>query len=628
MAIVSTQQRQTGIRLTGGHPRLVCLVVLWACFVPGRAWAVNRLFLGDPAGPVASGQIFAVPVFLDTDGSSVLAADLNISFPPAGLEVLGLDPAGSVFDNAAFDNPLLVSVDPVAGTAEVISGAPAPGVSGLGLPLGYLIVRSLGPAGSFPLQLRFTSAGTAGESHLPAADGLGTDVLAQVAGVNVGVGSQTASDALFAHFVQGGGFATTVTLVNPHAGGTAAGVLVARDAAGQPLDFKLGGVARRGYAAVVIGPQQALQWQALDSGPLISGTIAVSSNISLDGEVLFDSSVGTAGVGMSAPVTRLMAPVERDLAGGVNSGLALQNPSGQTRTCPLVLRLPSGQMVRQTVVTLPPHGQKVGFLNDFFPDYDTSRFSGSITGEPAEPVAAMVIRTGVDSGGSFATMPVVTSGEMSLIFAHFADGAGIRSLIMLLNPSPSAAASGSVRLSGQDGAPLGVDINGQVVGGGFDFSLPPLGLGVYATDGAGPLVAGNVRITSAQPVGGTVLFTGPAGTDGVGASRPGTRFLAPVEIDAASEVNTGLSLANAGTAPVQLHLQLLGLGGEHLADSPIISLPTDGNYVRFLDGLFPGYAFPPGFHGLVKLVAPQPVAAMALRAGPGSFSALPVIPIE
>lgn len=611
-----------------GRLMMVGLAVLSLILCPSSASGANRLYLEAPPGPVAAGQIFYIPVIVDTSGIAIVAAELSVSFSTAGLEVLGLDPAGSVFQTGDCDNPLRCVVDPVAGEASLVVGVPAPGVAGSGLPAGFLILRSKGGSGAYNLPLRFTSPGVAGECHLVANDGLGTDILQQAAGTTVAVGGQVAADSLFAHFVQGAGFHTTITIINPQASQAVYGALAARDADGQPLDFTMGGIARKGYAAVSIGPLQAVQWMTSDSGPMVTGTVDVSTSQPTGGVILFDSPVGTAGVGVSAPATRFIAPVSRSQSAGVNSGLAVMNPSGEARPIGLTLRAPAGATVGQTTFTLPPYGQKVGFLDDFFPGADTSAFSGSITYENIAPVAAMLIRTGADNGGTFATMPVVTAGATGFTFAHFPNGAGIQSTIMLLNPSAAVTVSGAVHIYNQDGSPMTVTINGVTASGSFGFTLPPLGLGLYGTTGSGPLQAGNIRVASDQPVGGTILFSGAAGTDGVGASKPLTRFLAPVEFDSAGIVNTGLSLANPAAGTIQIRLELLGLDGSLLATSPLITIPANGNYVRFIDGIFPGYIFPAGFQGMVKFDSPQAVAAMVIRTGQLTFASLPVIPVE
>jgi len=602
---------------------LVALIML-----AGWSFGETRLYLGDPPGPITKGQMFAVPVYMDSDGFSLVVADLVVSFPPESMSILGMDSADSVFVNPNFDNPLVVAVDSVGGSAEIVSGIPTPGASGEGVLVGFMICLAKDVPGDAEINLTFTSAGTAGECHLVLDDGQGTDVLEAVLGQTITINDAEMSEILFAHFVEGLGYETTVTLINALAADTASGVFAVRDADGIPRPISLNEKRHKGFAAFEVGPQQAVQWTTSGEGDLFAGTGMVSTNKALGGVILFDSPDGTAGVGASMPATSIIAPVERFVDSGVNSGVAFFNPFNQSRDFDLVLRSPEGESVQEASFSISPFGQIVGFIDGFFPEYDTTAFRGSITYDESFPMAAMVIRTGVDSGGSFATMPAVNAGEIQLYFAQFADGEGIRSAIILMNPSSTVTVQGTVTLTDEDGAPLSVDINGGVVAGEFNFTLLPYGVSVYETDGVGELSAGNVRVTSDNPVGGTILFFGADGTAGVGDSRPQSRVLVPVEKVDAAGVNTGLSVINLEATEIEIQFQLLGLDGILLAESELVRIPSGGQYVRYITDIFPTYLFPEGFYGLVKLDVPFQFAAMAIRTGPQSYATLPVVPME
>jgi|GEM_PF-4065335 len=607
-----------------------CLV-LWilAFLLPApMLQGATRLYLGGPPGPVTRDQLFAVPVYLDTDGHAVVVMDLMLAYPTEALAVLGMDNADSVFRTPQFDNPLLVHVDAPNGRADIVCGVPTPGASGEGILAGYLIVQSLANPGLVNITPEFSSAEPVGRCHLVLDDGQGTDILAEVSGTTVEIGEAEACTLFFPHFVEGGDYETTISIINARSDTPAHGVLAVRNHAGDPLAYSLNGDPHKGFAVFALAPQQSVHWTTDGAGGLRSGTGLVSANQAIGGLILFDSPGGTAGVGASRPVNALLAPVHRSTSEGVNSGVAFYNPAAVPRTFRLALRTSDGNILTEEDFDIPARGQLVRFVGDLFPETDTSEFFGSISFADDFPLAAMVIRTGTENNGSFATMPVISTGDSDLYFAQFADGAGIRSSIILLNPSPAADVFGTIFLHDEDGNALTVDLNGTPANGSREFFLPPMGALALTTDGSGDRVSGNVHVNADGPVGGTILFSGTDGTAGVGHSHPGTRWLVPVELATARGVNSGLSVINLEAEDVQLQFELMHSDGQVMAQSGMISVPADGQYVRFLTEIFPDYAFPESFRGMIRLDSIHLVAGMALRTGPQSYATLPVVPLE
>jgi hypothetical protein len=588
----------------------------------------TRLVLGDPPGPVVRDQLFAIPVYVDTDGQPVVVLDLLLNYPPQGLTILGMDTAGSAFSTMHFDNPLLVMIQPDNGVAEIVCGIPTPGVSGDDLLAGYLILQSGSTPGIMDLTPVFSSPGSVGNCHMVVDDGQGTDILAGVTGVSVDISDETSHALYFAHFVEGEGYETTFTIINAHPDTAANGVLALRDATGDPLAYALNGDRRKGFAVFGLGPQQAMRWTSSGDGGLQSGAGLVSANQAVGGMILFDSPGGTAGVGATTPVKSLMAPIQRSVSGGVNSGVALYNPDDESHVFTLTIHTPDGGVADEAEFEIPARGQLVRFVDGLFPEYDTSEFFGSISFTDDFRLAGMVIRTGQDNNGSFATMPVISDGMDELHFAQFADGSGIRSTIILLNPSSTDTTQGTVFINDERGEPLSVDLNGTPTTGSHLFTIPPRGGVTLATDGAGELVAGNVLVTADGPIGGTILFSGAEGTAGVGDSRPVFRFLVPVEKSTARGVNSGLSVVNPETAEIQMQFDLLDMDGQLLAQSAAVSVPAGGQYVRFLTEIFPEFIFPDDFEGMIRLDSAAQVAAMALRTGQQSYATLPVVPLD
>ena len=112
-------------------------------------------------------------------------------------------------------------------------------------------------------------------------------------------------------------------------------------------------------------------------GALTSGSVRVASNGAIGGFLRFNSMlVGVAGVGSAEPVNDAIFPARRK-EGGINTGAALRNlePEAMTVTCRL---MQGGEVRNNAKVELAGDGQQARFINELFPDADTSDFTGSV----------------------------------------------------------------------------------------------------------------------------------------------------------------------------------------------------------------------------------------------------------
>jgi hypothetical protein len=223
-------------------------------------------------------------------------------------------------------------------------------------------------------------------------------------------------------------------------------------------------------------------------------------------------------------------------------------------------------------------------------------------------------------------LKLVTQTETSY-FSHFADGDGLASTLVLMNPSLSSPCTATIRFRNSNGQPFGVDLNGVRVGGEHAVSLAPGGSAWLRTDGAGPLTTGWVEIASEFPIAGTLLFSGSLGLGAVSSSAAATRLRIPVEIDNARGVDSGVAFSNPSAHPVTLSLGLRDNDGNPVqgAASELV-LPAGAQIARFPGELFPGTANSLGsFRGTLDACSTAPICAMALRLARGSMTALPVI---
>ncbi len=595
------------------------------------------LTLKSPNTTVVNGQYFPIFIYFNSGSSNVVACDAVIQYDNNLFEVCGFDPVDSVFSNSSFSNPIYFNVDESNGRLEVICGIPTPGVVGDNLYMGAVIFRAKNFTSSpANFNLVFTSSGQSGESHVILDDGNGTDILDSVSGCSLGVEDGTPQITSFAQFADGIGYISTVTLVNPYRDKTLTGAILLKKSDGSEYDVDLNGVKCKGYVAFELPPLCGYSWSTDGLGDLTSGTVQVYSNYKVEGTVLFDSPYGTAGVGDSVLHSRFFAPVEKNEDENLNSGMAFVNSSdSDINGVDLYLLDSSGNVLSTSTINIPAHGQAIGYIDNFFPDFSQSPFEGMIYYDGETSIGGIVLRDGEESNGSFATMPVIENGNKDLYFAQFADGSGIYSVITLVNPSEQSSANVKVHLYGEDGSPLSVDLNGEVVNGEKDLTIPPKSMVKLKSDGVGDLTSGNVYVESNIPVGGTIMFSGSAGTAGVGASKPLKGFLAPVEYNRDGNVNTGLAIINLESSQITITLKLKSFGrdGTIVAEEEV-EIPGgqngNGEYVRFITDIFPDYfSGKNSFKGIVQLdVQDYNVAATVIRAGKDSYATLPVVEIK
>lgn len=104
-------------------------------------WVPNQLRNADPSGlptgkvysnPVVStvNQVVDIPIFIDSKATSINAAEIYLSFDPAGLQVESIATEGSFFTLWITDHPQFSNTD---GTIALAGGLPNPGHTGNGL---------------------------------------------------------------------------------------------------------------------------------------------------------------------------------------------------------------------------------------------------------------------------------------------------------------------------------------------------------------------------------------------------------------------------------------------------------------------------------------------------------------
>ena len=456
----------------------------------------------------------------------------------------------------------------------------------------------------------------------------------------------------FAHFAKGAAITSEMVLVNaaPHPSRPA---IYFYDTKGDPIPAEsvvdLTGdleVTEDGGLTVwtQMEPLGELTISTHGRGEPVSGSVKVLSDGPIGGVVRYSvPEIGVAGVGASPPVSDAFFPVRRQ-EGGIRTAVALHNLEAEAMgvTC----RLMSGGVALEEVeIHLAANGQASWFIEDAFTTTDTSDFLGSVRCAALGNGRFTAVAVEMDAANRiFTTLPVVPvdppgSGnqQTTLDFAHFANGTGITSEMVFLNPStqPSRPA---VYFYDTEGDPIAPESVVEVTGdlevtedGGLTVwtQMEPLGELTISTHGRGELVTGSVRVVSDGPIGGLLRFDLPGvGAAVVGASLPVRDAIFPVRRQEGG-INTWAAIHNLESSAGLVRCDLMREGV--LLDAVSIPLAANGQTSWFLDQAFPA-ADTSDFVGSVRCdaVGEDLFTALALEMDPGDriFITLPVVPVE
>ena len=241
-------------------------------------------------------------------------------------------------------------------------------------------------------------------------------------------------------------------------------------------------------------------------------------------------------------------------------------------------------------------------------------------------------------GKSFSSSRVEATPEVfTLDFAHFANGDGITSEMVLVNVA-SHPIRPALYFYDQEGQPMAaesvVDITGDLEvmeDGGLTVQteMEPLGELTISTHGQGELVSGSVKVIAFGAIGGGLRFDLPEiGVAGVGASPPVRDAVFPVRRQEAG-INTGVAIHNLESSPEIVRCELMRQGVLH--DAVDINLAANGQSSWFIDAAFPA-ADTSDFAGSVHCDAAGPgmftAVALELDAASRIFTTLPVLPVR
>ena len=230
--------------------------------------------------------------------------------------------------------------------------------------------------------------------------------------------------------------------------------------------------------------------------------------------------------------------------------------------------------------------------------------------------------------------------QVVLDLAHFANGAGIISEVVLVNVAPHPIRP-ALYFYDQEGEPIAAESMVDVLGdlgiqedGGLTIQseMEPLGELTISTHGRGDLVSGSVKVAAYGAIGGVLRFDlSGIGVAGVQVSQPLRDAIFPVRRREGG-IATGMALHNLGEEAAVVSCRLMKDGA--VLEEVEISLAANGQVARFIGEVFTG-TDTSDFVGLVRCTAPPEGGAhvhrqwpLELDAGNRIFTTLPVVPVN
>ena len=252
--------------------------------------------------------------------------------------------------------------------------------------------------------------------EMDAANGIFTTLPVVSLDSRAGSGESTLN---FAHFANGefGGTATTSDLVFVNVANSAVtpaihffdqmGNMID---ASMVVDAEMDGVEVADGALMVtaeIAPLGEMTISTSGMGDGRVGSVRVVSDGPIGGVLRFDiPGIGVAGVGASEAMNAAIYPARR-MTGGINTGAAIRNLMSDmtTVTCRLMA---GGVSMGEAVINLPGNGQNSQFINELFPNANTSNFEGTVRCIAPSGSTFTGVALEMDfNNGIFTTLPVV-----------------------------------------------------------------------------------------------------------------------------------------------------------------------------------------------------------------------------
>ena len=215
--------------------------------------------------------------------------------------------------------------------------------------------------------------------------------------------------SFYAQFANASNLTSELELVNPSPLRAATAQVQVRNSDGSPAVVTLNGELLGDGRKTVVVPPLGLVTLRTGGSAVLVGSVEVFSEIPVGGVVLFSSpSIGTAGVGESFPLKKMVLPLSRDTSAGTDTGVAVVNTGDQPAILTVAVRNPAGAVIRgPKQISLGARAQLARFPNENPLDLNLdATFTGSIWIETDGEVAATVLRASPGVLTTFPALPV------------------------------------------------------------------------------------------------------------------------------------------------------------------------------------------------------------------------------
>jgi hypothetical protein len=317
-----------------------------------------------------------------------------------------------------------------------------------------------------------------------------------------------------------------------------------------------------------------------------------------------------------------------DIAGPVNTGVAMANPSDQDATISYYFTGSGGANFGAGSFTIPARHQVATFLTE--PPFSVTSLTGTFTFSSSIPVAAVALRNFVNQRNEVltTTMPVspvgTAVGGRMLVFPVLGNVTQFNPQVILVNPADTPL-SGNIQFLGaakNGSSPLiRVRANGTLAST-FNYSIPPRSAFRLSALRESGTPIGSVRINpssttvpSAMAVltylngATTVSTTGVTALPGANAVRMYAESSGA--FGTSQSAQTAVSIVNRSTSGVTAQLELFHIDGTPAGSSTSVNVRANGQIARLLTELFPQLSSP--FRGVLRIRAPSPLSAVAVR---------------
>lgn len=422
---------------------------------------------------------------------------------------------------------------------------------------------------------------------------------------------------------------TSFFLVNPSATEASTGRLVFFNADGAVVTPRADALKNGTFSVPPLG---ALSLEAFAPQAPVVASAQVFANVPLGVSAQTTSTgPGAFAAHDSALIDGAIVPLSDDQAGG--TGVIVTNGALRSRI-KLTVHNAGGSELEccSTTMQLPPYAQRTVWVRDLFPRL--GEFQGVLTVEagadrPQEggPLAIVALQR---RGDAVAASPAVRMSPSvvpgPLIFSSMTSGGETPSILILVNPSMSARARGTVSFFDPQGRPWPVPVNRQPAATTTAFDLAPRAMVALTTAAGGMLQTGSARVdTSEGTVGGVLRKANATAVTDASPATVATAFVAAVLRDRASAATTEVAITSSGPAAT-VQLALHDQSGAPVAGGAAqLRVPAGGQVVRTFDELFPNAKLA-AVQGTVVATSDGQVAATVTRSGAGPRVDLPVLP--